>query len=322
MSLANTNKKAGAPARDRQHAVAAAAAFPCPLQLDLPLPQLIRHLTTVFQHEGLPAPQSEAEWLLAGLLKIKRSALYEDHDRCLTLPQQQTAREFVHRRLQREPLPYILRSWEFYGLKFEVNPAVLIPRPETELLVEKVIALARPRAGARILDLGTGSGCIAITLAAHLPQAQIVALDNSAAALATARRNAQRHQMAARLDFRLADMCDPGAFSAGEQFDFVVSNPPYILWKERDTLQPEIREYEPATALFVQEGLEYYRCIVTFCQTHLAAGGWVACEMASPRHAQIAALFREGHFAKLEILTDYAGRPRHVIAQTQNGGSG
>ncbi len=326
MLFANTNKTAEAaaartPAGTRDRRGAAASAPRNSLQIELPLPQLIRHLSAVFQHEGLPAPQSEAEWLLAGLLKLKRSDLYRDHDRRLTAAQQQTALEYVYRRLQREPLQYILRASAFYGLEFAVNPAVLIPRPETELLVEKVIALAQQQPGARLIDLGTGSGCIAIALAKHLPQARLVAVDSSAAALATARTNAQCHQVAERVEFRLADMCAARALASAEPFDFVVSNPPYVLWQEREELQPEIREHEPAAALFVEEGLEFYRCIVAFCQSHLKAGGWVACEMASQRHAQIEKLFRASSFAKPEILTDYAGRPRHLIAQAQNGGS-
>lgn len=325
MLFANTNKAVEAaartPAGTRDRRDAAANASRNSLQIELPLPQLIRHLSAVFQREGLPAPQSEAEWLLAGLLKLKRSDLYRDHDRRLTAAQQQKALEYVNRRLQREPLPYILRTSAFYGLEFVVDPAVLIPRPETELLVEKVIALAQQQPGARLIDLGTGSGCIAITLAKHLPQAQLVAVDSSEAALAIARINAQRHQVAERVEFRQADMCSARAFAPAEQFDFVVSNPPYVLWEEREELQPEIREHEPAAALFVEEGLEFYRCIVAFCQSHLNAGGWLACEMASQRHAQIEELFRASSFAKLERLTDYAGWPRHLIAQAQNGGS-
>ncbi len=323
--FANTNKTARAaartPAGTRDRRNAAASPPRNSLQTELPLPQLIRHLTAVFQHEGLPAPQTEAEWLLAGLLNLKRSDLYRDYDRRLTAVQQQTAWEYVHRRLQHEPLQYILRASEFYGLEFEVNPAVLIPRPETELLVEKVIALARQQPGAHLIDLGTGAGCIAVTLAKHLPQARLVAVDSSAAALATARTNAQRHHVVERIEFRLADMCAARAFASAEQFDFVVSNPPYVLWQEREELPPEIREYEPAAALFVEEGLQYYRCLLAFCQSHLKAGGWLACEMASQRHAQIESLFREGNFAKSEILMDYAGHPRHLIAQAQNGGS-
>ena len=200
-----------------------------------------------------------------------------------------------------------------------MSPAVLIPRPETELLVEKVIALAREGAAPRMIDLGTGSGCIALTLAAELPQAQIVAVDVSAAALAVAQENARRLQVAARVEFHRLDMCAPAAWAHLSHFDVIVSNPPYVLQAERDSLQPEVRDHEPQTALFVEEdGLALYRCMLTFCQSRLNTGGWVACEMASPRSASIAKLFRQAaaweHF---EIVNDYAGLPRHIVARLQ-----
>ncbi len=168
----------------------------------------------------------------------------------------------------------------------------------------------------RIIDLGTGSGCIAVSLAKLMPRARLAATDISAAALAIAQKNAQQLGVAERIEFRLADMTQPEVFSASEPFDFIVSNPPYILETERPGLQPEIRDWEPAAALYVgDDGLKFYRSIIDYCHKHLRAGGWVACEMASQRSAAIARLFREAGFHQVQIIKDLAGLERHLIGQ-------
>lgn len=286
------------------------------LQPDLPLPQLIRSLSEHFQQTGIASAQTEAEWLLAGILQTRRSALYVDRNRVLTAEEQKTLKHYYRRRLAREPLQYILQSCEFFGIEFKVNSAVLIPRPETELLVERVIALAQTFNTLHIADLGTGSGCIAVSLAKHLPPAVIWAIDDSEQALNVAKHNANAHGVTHQISFRQADMCASIDAIHSAQFDLVVSNPPYILPAEREALQPEIRDFEPETALFVEgDGLKYYRCILEFCQRHLKPGGWVACELASQRSIMIEKLFRESNFANVEIMPDYAGLPRHLTAQ-------
>ncbi len=286
------------------------------LDVNLPLPQLIRSLSENFQKAGIPAALAEAEWLLAGILQSQRSALYLDSHRILTVEQQELLKQYYRRRLQREPLQYILQSCEFFGIEFKVNSAVLIPRPETELLVEKVIVLAQTFNAVRIADLGTGSGCLAVSLAKHLPQAHIWAIDISQEALKVAQQNAKTHGVAHQITFRQADMCASIDAIHSDQFDIVVSNPPYILPAERGELQAEIRDFEPEAALFVEgDGLKFYRCILAFCRRHLKRGGWVACEMASLRSAAIEKLFRESNFVSVGILPDYAGLPRHLTAQ-------
>ena len=197
---------------------------------------------------------------------------------------------------------------------------MLIPRPETELLVERVVALARNWPAPGIVDLGTGSGCIAVTLALELPNAQLVATDVSTAAVEIARENAQRLHVGHRIVFLESDICASMAPSSHlTRFDFVVSNPPYVLRTERETLQAEVRDYEPETALYVEgEGLKFYQCIVEFCKQHLKPGGWVACEMASQRSAAIENLLRQSSFEDIEILRDYAGLPRHLIGRMQD----
>jgi len=286
------------------------------LQADLPVSQLIRVIAQNFSNAGIPSPQAEAEWLLASILQTKRSGLYPQAQRTLAPAQQQTLVEYHARRLQREPLQYILGACEFFGYGFRVSPAVLIPRSETELLVEKVLTLLQSQNKPTIIDLGTGSGCIAISLARQLPTAQILAMDISIEALEIAKQNAAMHKAADRIRFLRADMCDASTWRELPIFECVVSNPPYVLQQERGELQAEVRDYEPAAALYVDDdGLQFYRAIITFCEQHLKRGGWVACEMASPRSAAIAGLFRTSFFTSVEIIHDYSGYERHLIGK-------
>ncbi len=268
---------------------------------------------------GIESPKSEAEWLLATVLNTDRANLYLERGRALQPGEQAHFETLLHRRLKREPLQYILGVCEFYGFEFVVSPDVLIPRPETELVVEKVVELAAKFSSPRIIDLGTGSGCIAISLAKLIATAHLVATDISAAALEIAQSNAQRLRVAERIEFRLADMTQPEAFSSREPFDIVVSNPPYILETERTSLQPEIRDWEPAAALYVEgDGLKFYHGIIDYCHRHLRAGGWVACEMASQRSHAIAGLFREASFHHALTVKDLFGLDRLVIGQKPN----
>jgi release factor glutamine methyltransferase len=277
---------------------------------------LLKSAENQLHEAGIESPKSEAEWLLAAVLNTDRTSLYLERERELQPVEQAHFEALLHRRLKREPLQYILGVCEFYGFEFVVSPAVLIPRPETELLVEKVVELASNFSSPHIIDLGTGSGCIAISLAKLMANARLVATDISAAALEIAQSNAQRLGVAERIEVRLADMAQSETSFSSEQFDIVVSNPPYILETERPGLPPEIRDWEPAAALYVEDdGLKFYRCIIDYCHRHLRPGGWVACEMASQRSDAIARLFREGGFHHVQIIKDLAGLDRHLIGQ-------
>src|SRR5574341_978021 len=276
--------------------------------------ELLKSAEAQLRDAGIESPRQDAEWLLAAVLKTNRAALYVPRDRPLQADQQATFDELLGRRRQREPLQYILGVCEFYGCELIVTPVVLIPRPETELLVEKVVELASTFPSPRIIDLGTGSGCIAISLAKLLTNASLVATDISAAALEVARENAKRYGMASRIEFRRADMTKPQQLSQNEIFDIVVSNPPYVLETERSSLLPEIREWEPREALFVEDdGLKFYRAIISLCRQCLRTGGWVAGEMASQRSPAIVHLFREASFHPVQIIKDLAGLDRLVI---------
>ena len=232
--------------------------------------------------------------------------------------------ERIHRLLQPlllrravgEPVQYILGETEFFGLNFAVSPAVLIPRPETELLVEQVLAVARTLASPRILDIGTGSGAIAIALAAALPQAHLVAVDLSPAALDLAHQNAQRHGLADRIHFLESDL-----FStlSGQRFDVVVSNPPYVPLQDASTLAVEVRDHEPALALFAgDDGLAVYRRLIPAARRHLAPGGLLALEFGFGQQQPIAELLAGSGFHGIETLPDYQQIPRIALALQPN----
>ncbi len=224
----------------------------------------------------------------------------------------------IERRLAGEPVQYISGEAEFYGLPFHVNRDVLIPRPETEHLVEKAIALAQRLrlSGAphpRIVDVGTGSGAIAVALAHALPFAEITATEISSAALAVARSNASRIGVADRIRFLEGDLLEP---SAGEQFDIVVSNPPYVPESDRTTLDVEVRDYEPAQALFAgKDGLAIYRRLVPATWGALVPGGFVALEIGYGQQEAVLALLSGTGFSGIEFTEDLQTIPRVVVAQ-------
>jgi release factor glutamine methyltransferase len=214
----------------------------------------------------------------------------------------------VDRRFAGEPIQYITGETEFYGLPFRVTPDVLIPRPETEHLVEKVMELAGHFPAPRIVDVGTGSGAIAVALANRLPHASIAAIDLSSAALAVARENAALNGVAARVRFFEGDLLAP---VAAEMFDIVVSNPPYVPHLDRDSLSVEVREYEPPLALFAgDDGLEVYRRLIPAAFAVLAPGGLIALEIGFGQSAAVGELLTRTHFEQVEFVPDLQGIAR------------
>jgi release factor glutamine methyltransferase len=223
------------------------------------------------------------------------------------------ARALVKRRRAGEPLQYIAGEAEFYGLPFQVNEAVLIPRPETELLVEKAMALAAKFARPRIVDVGTGSGAIAVALAYEWLEAVVTATDVSAQALEVARANAGRNGQAERVRFFAGDLLAP---VAGEQFEIVVSNPPYVPERDRASLAVEVLEFEPAQALFAgADGLAVYRRLIPAAREVLVEGGFVALEIGYGQREAIAALLDETGFVEIEFTADLQGIPRVATAR-------
>ncbi len=222
-------------------------------------------------------------------------------------------RALIVRRRAGEPIQHITGEVEFYGLSFRVNRDVLIPRPETEHLVEKAIALAADFKHPRIVDVGAGSGAIAVTLAHKLPAAEIYATEISALALAVARENAALNGVADRIHFLEGDLLNP---VAGEHFDIVVSNPPYVPEGDRETLSVEVRDYEPAQALFAgSDGLKDYRRLIPAAFGALACGGFLVLEIGYGQQEPIHALLAGAGFIEIEFTADLQGIPRVATAR-------
>ncbi len=222
-------------------------------------------------------------------------------------------RALVERRRAGEPIQYIVGEAEFYGLRFHVNRDVLIPRPETEHLVEKAMALAARFERPRIVDVGTGSGAIAVALAHELPRAQIHATEISVPALAVARANAARNGVADRVRFFKGDLL---ASVAGERFEVVVSNPPYVPEVDRDSLAVEVRDYEPAQALFAgADGLDVLRRLIPAAFAALVPGGYLVLEIGYRQQAAVDALFAGAGFSEIEFTEDLQKIPRVAFAR-------
>ncbi|HWG18063.1 MAG TPA: peptide chain release factor N(5)-glutamine methyltransferase [Acidobacteriaceae bacterium] len=292
----------------------------------------------------------DALTLLLHTLGMTRAQLYANPDREITAERLAVYEAAIARRLKNEPIQYITGEQEFYGLTLRVTPAVLIPRPETEHLVESVLAelapdsrvahpfAASPRKGGlpfdsavRILDIGTGSGAIAIALAHHLPHTQITATDISPAALDIARENAARHNLADRIDFIQSDLLDSVRHKGHtreatatrearrERYEVLVSNPPYIPESDRETLHPQVRDYEPATALFApvvsgkDHGLAIYRRLIPQARAALVPNGLLALEMGHGQRDALAGLL--SGWNSVRFVDDLQGVPRVALAR-------
>jgi release factor glutamine methyltransferase len=266
---------------------------------------------------GIEGARSEAWLLLAAVTGRERAALMTGAD---TLSAAQEARldALVRRRLAREPVAYLLGAKEFWSLRFEVSPAVLIPRPATETVVEAVLAqLPDRQRPLRLLDLGVGSGCLLLALLSELPRAAGLGVDDSSEVLAIARRNAERLGLAARAQFRHGRW---GEGVAGP-FDVIVSNPPYVAEGDWDGLQPEIRDFEPKAALVAgPDGLAAYRALAPDCARLLAQGGVCARDIGFGQGDAVAALLAAQGLTVVVRCRDLAGIERCVLARHQASG--
>ncbi|HEU4596462.1 MAG TPA: peptide chain release factor N(5)-glutamine methyltransferase [Pyrinomonadaceae bacterium] len=265
------------------------------------------------REEDVAEARREAASLLAHVLGRDRAYLFTHDEESLTAEKLTEFRSLVRRRAAGEPLQYVTGHQEFYGLDFEVTPDVLIPRPETELLVETALEVWRGRAAPLVCDVGTGSGCIPVSLLHERADARAVALDISPAALGVARRNAERHGVSARLTTILSDCFD--ALRAGEwketRFPLVVSNPPYVAEGELAGLQREVRDHEPRVALTPGgDGLSVIRRLVAEAPDFLEPGGQLLFEIGFGQHEQVAALLDPNVWTLLDIRRDLQGIPR------------
>jgi release factor glutamine methyltransferase len=259
--------------------------------------------------DGLPTTRRDAELLLMRALGCDRAYLLTHPEAGLTSDQAALYQDWLARRARHEPVQYIVGEQEFFGLKFGVTPDVLIPRPETEHLVEAALARVKRDAPVHIADVGTGSGAIAVALALALPKASVTALDISAAALAVARDNAELHKVSERIRFCESDLL--GAV-AGESFDMIVSNPPYVA--EDEVLELQVRDYEPPSALFAgTDGLDVYRRLIPQAQAALKPGGWLLMEIGHGQRSALAQLL--AGWESVTFIADLQGIPRAACAQ-------
>lgn len=282
--------------------------------------ELTRLAAEHLAERGVEDPRLEAELLLAHVLRVRRLDLYLQFERPLEPSEVEAYREALRRRGRREPLQYITGEAPFRELVLSVDARVLIPRPETEVLVGEVLRWALERhgdAGAppvlEALDVGTGSGAIALSLLQEGPFTRVVATDRSADALAVARENARRAGLSTRLELREGSLWEP--IGGAERYDVIVANPPYVAESEREALMPEVRDHEPADALFGgADGLELIRSIVAGAPDHLSAGGLLALEIGFAQADATMTLMREAGFSDPRVIRDLAGRERVVVA--------
>jgi release factor glutamine methyltransferase len=264
--------------------------------------------TQHFEKQGVDAPRLTSELLLAHVLGTSRVRLYTELDRPLERAELAAYRQLIERRIAGEPAAYLTGKREFYGRVFRVDPRVLIPRPETELLVEAVLRALPREAEVRVLDLGTGSGCVAVSLAAERPRAHIIATDLSEEACAVARANADELGVGSRVEVRAGELFAPVAMEP--TFEVVVSNPPYIPHGEIPTLSREVRR-EPALALDGgEDGLEVLRHIVAGSGRHLVPGGLLALEIGDTQGSQVRSLLEGAGYGSVLIERDLARHDR------------
>jgi release factor glutamine methyltransferase len=269
---------------------------------------------------GIDSPRLESEVLLAKSLHSSREELYSNPDRELGEAEMALSKSFVERRFLREPVAYILGRREFWGLEFKVTPDVLVPRWETEILVEKFLLCVESESFSKpikILDLGTGSGNIAISVARELPESLVTAVDISSPAIAIATANAWVHEVADRVHFVEGDMF---ACEFNTSFHAILSNPPYIEEDQRDSLMPDVRDYEPDQALFGgPDGLACFRRILPFAAKYLKENGMLFLEIGNSQVDDVLALVENhGGYHTPEVTLDYMGMERVVSMRKKN----
>jgi release factor glutamine methyltransferase len=285
----------------------------------LSLLEIIKKTTDFFSTKGVESPRLNAELLIGHALGLKRMALYLQFERLLSEAELEKIRPLVRRRAQREPLQYILGETEWSGLRLKTDKRALIPRPETELLVELVIEAVRASqaggapAPARILDLGTGSGALALALARAFPEASVLAVDASEAALELARENTELVGLDGRVEWVRSDWFS--AVPAGRCFNLIVSNPPYLTAGEVAEAEPEVRVFEPAEALVAaDDGCADLKRIIANAPAFLAPGALLAMETGIAQHATLLAACAAAGFARSESRQDLTARDRFVLA--------
>jgi len=264
---------------------------------------------------GVQSSRLNAELLLAEILNCRRLDLYLLYDRPLNDKEISSYREFIKRRSKREPLQYIVGHVEFYGIKLMVNASVLIPRPETEILVESIIKSLNKKTQLRILDIGIGSGNISIALLKNLPEAKAVGIDISKDAIELAELNAKANDVLERLDLIQFNILD-NDINIFEKFDLIVSNPPYISESEFENLEPELKVFEPSNSLTdYSDGYKFYRTIISSSQVLLKPNGKLFFELGKGQHEQVKNLMISSGFRNICIIKDYSQIERVISGE-------
>lgn len=278
--------------------------------------EVIKKSSEFLAKKGVDSPRLQTELLLAHLLKLPRMKLYLNFERLLSPSELDALRALVMRRAQREPLQHIVGSTSFCGLEMVVNKAVLVPRPETELLAEMgwhFLSTFNPQPSTA-LDFGTGSGCIAIALAAKCPTVRITAIDVSDDALAVAKQNAAANKVSELIEFRRGNGF--ATLNSGDKFDLIVSNPPYIVSEEIATLQPEVRDFDPRGALDGGvDGLDFYRTLANEAAAFLKPAGKLMVEFGDGQAEDISKMFSSKQWHVEGVHEDYSKRPRILVAK-------
>jgi release factor glutamine methyltransferase len=277
--------------------------------------EIIKRTTGFFEQRGVESARLNAELLIGHALGLKRMQLYLQFERPLTEAELEKIRPLVKRRGVREPLQYIMGETEFFGLKLKVDRRALIPRPETERLIELVVGKSTTPPPA-VLDLGTGSGAIALALARTWPETVVTAVDRSEEALALARENAAASGLEGRVAFIRSDWF--ADVPAGSTFQLIIANPPYLSDEETAATPPEVKDFEPRVALSAgRDGAADLKRIIMEARARLSPGGLLACETGIAQHAALAAMATSQGYAKVESLRDLTGRDRYLLAFAQ-----
>ncbi|HID57328.1 TPA: peptide chain release factor N(5)-glutamine methyltransferase [Candidatus Poribacteria bacterium] len=272
--------------------------------------ELVEWTTGYFKRHGIDTARLDAELLLAHAMECSRLDLYLNFDAPVSREHLDIYRDLIVKRAQRMPVAYLIGVKEFMGIPLKVDRRALIPRPETELLVEEIVRRLKDRKPGEILDVGTGCGAIAISLAKLLPGWRVVAIDVSEGAIELARQNAET--IGVNVELRVGDMFEP---VGGMRFDCIVSNPPYIPSNQIPNLQPEIG-YEPREALDGgPDGLEVIRRLISTSKYHIRPGGSIGIEVGFDQAEQVAELMEEAGYIGVEIIRDYSGIERVLIAK-------
>lgn len=272
---------------------------------------MLEWATDFFKKKNIPDPRHSIEWLLAETLDVKRLDLYLKFDRPLSPTELDTLRPLVKRRAQHEPLQYIVGFTDFMNARISVNEHVLIPRIETEQLVEIILNEHPASDELSVLDIGTGSGCIPIALKMERPEWQLSGIDISSNALDVARGNALQNEV--EVSFSEGDILSTDSIDVPTPIDIIVSNPPYITPGEKDSLEPQVKDYEPSEALFFDDIESIYQSIISFADQNLSDTGQLYLELHEGYSQEILLLFDENCWSA-SIQKDYDKKPRFIVA--------